>query len=244
MTADFPAAWQMRDLEGVIDVSPLSRDDFEYSRGGGYESKADLRISHTGYEKAAFAVEWYRRRPAPGVYGRAPAIGEYFITMAPGADGPRDESHGVTWTTVVAKFRDWVSYLGREFEAREDWGPFAQIRRMPPPSPPGADQFDDGEIEIIEPLLLNAGEELVRILDVELVTKEDLEEELEWVRSEFADVRSELKRQSKKGFRRTIIGSAGNMGMRYAPGVWEKMAPVLECILKALDQLPPLLPPG
>ena len=239
----FPSKWQLRQLLDVIEASALHRDGFRYSTGRSQfgSPEPSFTFGHSDYDGAEFWAEWHPIRDVTG-YSGVPA-GDYHMYVSPAAEAPEAEENSIPWRAVVSLFTKWVSYLEREFEASESLAAFVRLPRLLPPAPPTDVDFTAEEIEIIEPLLIQAEAEFVEVIEEDLATRADLDELREWARAEFADVRAELGRQSKKGFRRTAYGLAANLGMKFGPGVWESVVPLLEQLMSAIDSLPQL-PPG
>jgi len=233
---DVPEKWQLRQLRDVIEESGLDEAAFQFEpvdQGGSINTA--FRFTHNGYETAVFLAEWmdmYDPTARP-----SKKEGDYHVEMSPGGEGPYEKHNYVAWATVVERFRRWVSYLGREFRAGEDWGQFVQLPRLPPPVPPAATPFDAAEAQAVEPVLLAAETEMVKIVEDELATHRDLEDLRAWLKEEFSEVRQELRTQSKKGFRRTLFGFAANLAIAFGPHLWKRMSPVFEGILRALDSI-------
>jgi len=236
---DVPEIWQVRELQEAIRESRLNEDGFRFERiDSGGRIKSQFRYLHQGYPQAVFFSEWMDLRDPTG-YSGVPK-GAWHVVMRPGTDGPEEEAHYIPWRAVIGHFREWIGFLAREFAARRDWGAFVELPRLPPPVPPSAKGFEHQEIEVIEPMLLQVEEEFVEVFDEQLATQQDLAELRSWLKTEFEDVRVEIRRQSKRAFRRTLFGLGANIAIKVGPQLWTHLRPMFEALVRMVDETPTL----
>lgn len=236
---DVPARWQLNLLREKLGSSSLDPGGFLFSpmtaSTGGH--RIGIRVSHEGYKKALFSAQYSPSREYAGFNKNR---GDYTVAMSPGEDGPRESHIYVRWEEVVRRFGEWLTYLAREFDARNDRRQFILLPSISPPATPSDEAFTEAEIEVIEPFLIAAEEEFIEVIEVELATREDLDDLKAYISSEFAAVREELRRQSKRGWLRVLTGMGAQVAAKVDPDVWAKMVEVIERLANSVD-LPSLL---
>jgi hypothetical protein len=240
-----PTNWQRLELDRLIEASSLPSEGYHFEgiREGYARQDTGFVYLYREVPDAAFEVDWQDWERDPTGLGGRPPKGKWYVSQNPGREDPIEQHSGVPWEKVTARFLDWISYLEREVDATEALG--RESVKLPLLLPPRATIEDAplvGEIEIIEPLLKAVEADFVEIIVDEYATADDVEELRAWFESEIADVRAELRKQSKKGFRRTVVGMVGNVAMRFGPDAWPHMAPAIEEILRILDGVPRLGP--
>ena len=242
--AHIPANWQRVHLDSIVEASRLSLDDFEFRgiRDGYAQDDTGFAYVYGQLPEAVFSVDWRDYSRSAAGYGGRPPKGKWYVTQAPGREDPLEEYNGLPWDDVVLVFTKWVGYLEREVHATRHLETDIVSLRLLPAPPDTTEGISDDEIDLVEPILQGVYKDFVDILGEDVVTSAELDGLRVWLETEIADVRAELRRQSKRGFRRTVIGFGANVAMKFGPDIWSRMSPAFENLLGVLDSMPRLTP--
>lgn len=233
---DMPEKWQLRELVDVIAASPLQEEGFQFTRveRGGRINTA-FRFMHEAYPKAFFFAEWMSLRDPMQPSGKGGD--DYHVEMAPGRGGPYEKENYITWRSVVEYFHRWIDCLAREFAAGEEWGEFVQLPRIPPPSIRTNEPFQNDEVRSIDSKLDRLEKDLATVIEQGAAARRETDDLREWLREELSEVHEELRRQSKRGFRRTMFGFGASLAMTVGPTLWAEMSPIFRDMIQFLDSV-------
>jgi len=158
------------------------------------------------------------------------------VCLSPGKEEGEEVHRRVDWRDVEARFQEWLTYLRRELAAPDFWEAVVSIDEMPVAGKRAEEPFTPAEQRVIEQRF----DAMDRHLDE---IKELTEDQTEYVRAEFIELRQQLSRMKRGQWSKFFLGTIANLALRHIPiSVLREILDFVKGVLHVLTQ-GPLLPP-